>query len=120
MSDKTVRPEDLLPLTPAVFHILLSLSDGESHGYGIMKEIAERTNDELRVGPGTLYTAIKRLLESGCIEEADEGSDPALDNERRKYYRITKFGKEVAQLEVRRLERLLQAAHQKGLVQKGI
>ena len=77
------QPESMLPLSQAVFHILLALSDGEKHGYGIMLEIEERTDCQVKIGPGTLYGAIKRLLGQGLIEEAGDYSDPALDDERR-------------------------------------
>ena len=82
--DQTARnAEALLPLTPAVFHILLALSDGERHGYGIMREVAERAGNR-RMGPGTLYGSIKRMLEEGLIEESVERPDPALDDQRRR------------------------------------
>jgi DNA-binding PadR family transcriptional regulator len=117
MSDATMRPDEMLPLTPAVFHILLALADGEKHGYGIMQEVAAITNGTMRMGPGTLYGTIKRLLEAGLIEESDERPDPALDDERRRYYRLTPFGERVAQAEAARLAMLLNVAHSKRLVQ---
>src|SRR5437867_4122367 len=86
------NPEELLPLTPAVFHVLLALSDGERHGYAIMQEVVESTGGQIRMGPGTLYGTIKRLLEARLIEESDERPDAALDDERRRYYRITTLG----------------------------
>ena len=89
-------PEALLPLTPAVFHVLLALADSERHGYGIMQEVAARTNGMMRMGPGTLYGSIKRMLAAGLIEESGERPDPALDDERRRYYRLTDFGRRVA------------------------
>ncbi len=88
-------PESLLPLTPAVFHIMLALADGERHGYGIMQEVAALTDGALRLGPGTLYGSIKRMLADGLIEETDERPDPELDDERRRYYRLTDFGQRV-------------------------
>lgn len=109
-------PESFLPLTPAVFHILLSLADGERHGYAIMRGVAEATDGRLTMGPGTLYGSIKRLLTSGWIEEHDERPDPALDDERRRYYRLTSLGRSAAIAEARRHEALLKVAHRKGLL----
>lgn len=114
---KTARPpEDLLPLTPAVFHILLALADGEKHGYAIMQEVTAITNGAMKMGPGTLYGSIKRMLEAGLIDECDERPDPALDDERRRYYRLTAFGEQVARAESKRLAALLQAATMKKLI----
>ncbi|HEU5230562.1 MAG TPA: PadR family transcriptional regulator [Ktedonobacteraceae bacterium] len=110
------EPEALLPLTPAVFHILLALADTERHGYGIMQEIALRTDGKVRMGPGTLYGSIKRMLADGLIEESGERPDPALDDERRRYYRLTEFGLRVAQAEARRLSELVQVAQFKRLL----
>ena len=110
------EPEALLPLTPAVFHILLALADTEKHGYGIMQEIALRTDGKVRMGPGTLYGSIKRMLADGLIEESGERPDPALDDERRRYYRLTEFGLRVAQAEARRLSQLVQVAQFKRLL----
>ena len=109
-------PETLLPLTPAVFHILLALADSERHGYGIMQEVALRTDGKLRMGPGTLYGSIKRMLADGLIMESGERPDPALDDERRRYYRLTDFGQRVAQAEAQRLLQLLRVAHSKRLL----
>jgi DNA-binding PadR family transcriptional regulator len=106
----------MLPLTPAVLHILLALADGEKHGYGIMQEVAKLTEGEMKMGPGTLYGSIKRMLEARLIEESDERPDPALDDERRRYYRITAFGEKVARAEARRLAMLLNVAQAKRLV----
>jgi DNA-binding PadR family transcriptional regulator len=108
--------EALLPLTPAVFHILLALSDGERHGYGIMREIAERSHGTFRMGPGTLYGSIKRMLADGLIAESDERPDPALDDQRRRYYRLTPFGQRVAEAEARRLAQLVGVARAKRLL----
>jgi DNA-binding PadR family transcriptional regulator len=105
--------ESHLPLSPAVFYVLLSLADGEKHGYVISKEIARRTNDEVRLSAGTLYGIIKRLLEDGFIEESDERPDFSLDDERRRYYRLTKQGIALAQAEAERLERVLAIARAK-------
>lgn len=109
-------PEELLPLTPAMFHILLALADGERHGYGIMQEIAAATQGQMRIGPGTLYRSIKQMLAAGMIEESDERPDPALDDERRRYYRLTGFGRQVAQAEAQRLARLVREAEARRLL----
>jgi len=109
-------PESHLPLAPATFQILLTLVDGECHGYAIMKEVAERTEGAVRLGPGTLYGALKRLLEGGLVEEGGERADPELGDERRRYYRLSKFGLRVARLEARRLDALVSAARQKKLI----
>ncbi len=106
----------MLPLTPAVFHILLALADGEKHGYGIMKEVSQRTGGSMRMGPGTLYGSIRRMLASGLIEATDERPDPEIDDERRRYYRLTEFGLRVAQAESRRLDQLLQVARTKHVL----
>ncbi len=110
------EPEAMLPLTPAVFHILLALADGERHGYSIMQEIATQTQGKLRIGPTTLYRSIKHMLADGLIVEADERPDPQLDDERRRYYRLTGFGQQVAQAEVERLERAIAIARVKPLL----
>jgi DNA-binding PadR family transcriptional regulator len=115
MSDTTLHPHDMLPLTPAVFHILLALADGEKHGYSIMQEVARITDGAIQMGPGTLYGTIKRMLEAHLIEETDERPDPEMDDERRRYYRLTAFGERVAQAEVERLSRLLNIAQSKRL-----
>src|SRR5437762_11352741 len=103
------NPEELLPLTPALFHILLSLADRERHGYDIMREVDERTEGKMRLGPGTLYGSIKRMLKDGFIEELEERPDPELDDERRRYYRLTDFGYRLAVAEAQRLERLVKS-----------
>lgn len=111
-------PEELLPLTPAVFHILLALADGERHGYGVIKEVDARTDGRVRLGPGTLYGSIKRMLAEGLIEESGERPDPELDDERRRYYRLTKFGRRVAVAEAERLSRLVASARAKRLLSR--
>lgn len=116
MAKAALPPDDLLPLTPAVFHILLALADGEKHGYAIMQEVASLTNGDVKMGPGTLYGSIKRMLEAGLIRESGERPDPALDDERRRYYCLTSRGEQVARAEARRLESLLRAAHTKKLI----
>jgi DNA-binding PadR family transcriptional regulator len=113
------KPESFLPLTPAIFHILLALAGSERHGYGIMQEVAASTNGRLKLGPGTLYGSIKRLLTDGLIEESDERPDPALDDQRRRYYRLTEWGRRVAAAEAARLERLVAEARAKRLLPGG-
>ncbi len=112
-------PETFLPLPLSVFHILLSLSDKERHGYGIMKEVAERTNGKVQLGPGTLYGAIKRLIQDRLIEESDERPDPELDDERRRYYRLTDFGQRVTMAEAQRMADLVRLARSKSLLKVG-
>jgi DNA-binding PadR family transcriptional regulator len=104
-----------LPLTPAVFHILLALADQDRHGYAIILDIAERTEQALRLGTGTLYTAIARLLEQRLIEESDERPSEDEDDERRRYYRLTPLGREVANAEARRLAALVRMARARGI-----
>src|SRR5438034_10786505 len=104
MATTRIDPEDLLPLTPALFHVLLALADGEKHGYAILKEVARRTGGKVRLSAGTLYGIIHRLLGDGLIVESEERPDPALDDERRRYYRLTEFGRKVAVAEAERLE----------------
>ena len=110
--------EDFLPLTPAMFHILLALTDRERHGYHIMQEVEERTAGEVRLGPGTLYGSIKRMLADRLIEETEERPDPEMDDERRRYYRLTDFGYRVASAEAQRLVRLVKSARKKKLLSK--
>jgi DNA-binding PadR family transcriptional regulator len=105
-----------LPLTPAVLQILLALADGERHGYGIMREVEGRTGGETRLGPGTLYGSIKRMLADGLIEESDERPDPEMDDQRRRYYRITDFGRRVAGAEAQRLAGLVSTARRKRIL----
>jgi DNA-binding PadR family transcriptional regulator len=107
-------PGDFLPLTPVALHVLLALADGERHGYGIMLEVRERTGGKVRLGPGTLYGAIKRLKEGGVIEESEARPDPEADDERRCYYRLTGFGRAVLTAEVERLDGLVRDARRKG------
>lgn len=116
MNETARNPEDLLPLTTAVFHILLALADGERHGYSIMQEVATLADGKLRLGPGTLYGSIKRMLAKGLIEESDERPDPELDDERRRYYRLTAFGRRVASAEAQRLSYLVRQAQLKRLL----
>ena len=112
--------DEQLPLPPATFHILLALADGERHGYAIMQEVAVRTDSAVRLGPGTLYGALKRLLEGGLVAEGGERADPAMGDEpadqRRRYYRLTPLGRLVARAEARRLDALVQVARRKRLI----
>ena len=120
MPTPTPRPQDLLPLTPAVFEILLALADQERHGYGIMLEVELRTGGATRLGPGTLYGSIKRMLAAGLVEESRERPDPVLDDERRRYYRLTRFGRRVAAAEADRLERQVRQAREKRVLTGGL
>jgi DNA-binding PadR family transcriptional regulator len=105
-------------LSRDTFHILVALADGERHGYSIMREVSDRTRGTIRLSPSTLYSAIRRLLEEGLIEELAERPDPEHDDERRRYYRLTKAGRRVAADEARHLERLLSDARSSGLLPK--
>ncbi|HEX6386703.1 MAG TPA: helix-turn-helix transcriptional regulator [Anaerolineae bacterium] len=116
MTRESPDPETFLPLTPATFHILMVLARGENHGYAIMREIEESTDGSFTVGPGTLYGSIKRMLEAGWIEESDERPDPALDDERRRYYRLTDLGRRVVQAEAERLAHLVRMAEHARLL----
>jgi len=104
------------PLTPAVFHILLALSEGERHGYGIMLDVAEQTGGTLKMGPGTLYGTIKRLLTAALIEEVGDRADSTLDDARRRYYRLTDSGASTLESEARRLESLVATARDRHLL----
>jgi len=103
-------------LTPAAFHIMLVLADEENHGYAIMREIAEHTAGKMRLGPGSLYGTIKRMLADGWVEESDERPDPQLDDERRRYYRLTGVGMKLVRAEAERLEQLVNVARGKKLL----
>jgi DNA-binding PadR family transcriptional regulator len=109
-------PEAYLPLPPATFHILLALADGEQHGYAIMKGVAARSDGTVRLGPGTLYGALKRLLEAGLVKEGGERADPERGDERRRYYRLTQLGLSVARAEAGRLDALVRTARRKKLI----
>jgi DNA-binding PadR family transcriptional regulator len=109
-------PRDLLPLTPAVLNILLALADRERHGYGLMREVEGRSGGEVRLGPGTLHGSIKRMLADGLNEESDERPDPEMNDQRRRYYRITDFGRRVAGAEAERLASLVDMAREKKLL----
>jgi DNA-binding PadR family transcriptional regulator len=109
-------PESFLPLPRDTFHILISLADRDRHGYSVMNDVLERTDGALRFSPSSLYASIRRLLERGLIEELAERPDPDHDDERRRYYRLTKLGRAVATAEARRLERMLTDARANGLL----
>ena len=106
--DFTEGPESLLPLTPAVLHILLALADGERHGYGIMQEVAAQSDGAMRMGPGTLYGSLKRMLAGGLVEELAERPDPQQEDVRRRYYRLTELGQRVLRAELNRLAHVMQ------------
>lgn len=119
MSENAERsPHDLVPLTPAIFHIMLALADGERHGYGIMLEVDRLTDGLIRLGPGTLYRSIQRMLVEGLISELKEHSDDSSDDERRRYYRLTDFGRRVACAESERLAVLVRAAREKRFLHR--
>src|SRR5947209_448579 len=113
---KKPEAEELLPLSQPVFHILVSLAREDRHGYGIMLDIVEQTNGALEMGPGTLYGCLKRMLASGLVEEGDERPDPEMDDQRRRYYRMTDFGRRVVRAEAERLRTALSAARSRRLI----
>jgi len=116
MKARQPDPQTLLPLPVSEFQILLALADEERHGYAIRREVSERTDGDVQLGPGTLYGSIKRMVNSGLIAESDERPDPELDDERRRYYRITPLGRKAAIAEARRMERLVGIARAKRLL----
>jgi DNA-binding PadR family transcriptional regulator len=109
-------PESSLPLTPAVLDIMVALGDEELHGYAIMQEVRRRTAGKRRLAPGTLYRSLKQMEERGWVVEAEERPEPGLDDERRRYFRLTDLGRRIALAEVERLEGLVDAARSKGFV----
>lgn len=108
-------PASFLPLTPAVFHILLTLAEGPRHGYAVMQEVEARTGGVVRMGPGTLYGSLKRMVAASLIEEA---GDADVDGERRRHYALTPLGRAVLQAEARRLESLVEAARARRVLPK--
>lgn len=117
MADEERRdPAAVLPLTPTVFHILLALADGEKHGYAIMQEVEARTAGAMRLGPGTLYGSIQRMLKDGLIAEVRDRAGTAHGDERRRYYRLTGFGQRVLQAEAQRLEDMVHMARSKRVL----
>jgi len=116
MTETMQKPEEFLPLTPAVFNILLALADSEKHGYAIMLEVEANTNGQVVMGPGTLYGSIKRMLKAGLIEEGDERADPQMDDQRRKYYRLTNLGRRALRMEAERLASQVMVARTKNVL----
>lgn len=112
------RVDDFLPLQPAVFHILMALAEDDGHGYAIIQNVADRTAGAVRLSAGTLYRSIQRMLEDGLLVEIDERPDPEEDDERRRYYRITPLGRNVARAEAQRLIDLVKMARASGFVPK--
>jgi DNA-binding PadR family transcriptional regulator len=107
-------PSSFVPLPPATFHILLAVADEDRHGYAIIQDVAARTGGELKLSAGTLYRSVQRMMEQGLIVEPRERPEPEHDDERRRYYRITPFGRKVAEAEARRLSQLVRMARQRG------
>jgi DNA-binding PadR family transcriptional regulator len=121
MTNPIRRQRQVEPLKDSEFHILLALADGERHGYGIIQEVELRSQGRVRMGPGTLYGAIKRMLASGVIEESEKRPSPAKDDDRRRcYYRLTRLGRSVAEKEAERLADLVQVAQTKRLLNQWI
>ena len=114
MSSRDSEIDTLLPLPEATFHILMAVAEDDRHGYAIIQDVATRTDGALKLSAGTLYRSIQRMLEQGLIEETAERPAPELDDERRRYYRITSLGKAVARAEARRLAQLLKLARESG------
>ena len=110
----TTEAEALLPLPPVTFHILVALADEDRHGYAIMQDVTARTGGALKLGAGTLYRSVQRMLEQGLVVEINARPAPELDDERRRYYRITPFGRTVAKAEARRLAQMLKLARASG------
>ena len=111
-------PESLLPLTPGMFQVLIALADGDKHGYAIIKEVDRRSEGRISLSAGTLYTIIRRFEQEGLIAESAARPEAALDDERRRYYKLTEFGREVARAEGRRMEGALGMARAKNLIPK--
>jgi len=111
-------PNPSTPLTPAVFHILLALSTGERHGYGIMKQVEADTQGRVNMGNGTLYGSLKRMLDAGLVEESDKRVDPEMDDQRRIYYQITGLGAGALAAELERYERIVTLAQERKLSPK--
>ena len=117
--ESAIDPNDFLPLTPIVFHILMVLNAKERHGYGIMKEVEVLTDGEVRIQTGTLYQAIKRLLKAGLIEQAVSKIDPQLDDQRRRYYALSGLGNQVLTEEILRLEKMVALARSQEILSTG-
>jgi DNA-binding PadR family transcriptional regulator len=116
MSYSPAEVTALIPLPPATFHILMAVAQDDRHGYAIIQDVAARTGGELRLSAGTLYRSIQRMLEQGLLSETDHRPAPELDDERRRYYRITAFGTAVARAETRRMAQLVRMARTQGLL----
>lgn len=116
---RTPEPDSSLPLTPAVLDIMVALGNEEMHGYAIMQEVRRRTEERRRLAPGTLYRSLKQMEERGWVVESEERPEPSLDDERRRYYRLTDLGRRVALVELERLEGLVRAGRSKGFVSSG-
>ena len=116
MAKTKPNPGERLPLNHADLHILVSLTGGERHGYAVMQDVRALSDERVRLGPGTLYTAIKRLLEAGLIEESDRRPDPELDDQRRRYYRLTRYGRRVAAAEAERLQGIVRVMQERRLI----
>ena len=114
MTNELPDVASLLPLPPVTFHVLIALADRDLHGYAIIREVRERTGGKVRLGAGTLYRSIQRMLEQGLIVEVRERPSPELDDQRRRYYRIAPFGTEVARAETRRLGQMVEMARARG------
>lgn len=117
MSEVIKNPDSLIPLSPAVFNILLALADGDKHGYGIMLDVEANTEGQVKMGPGTLYGSIKRMLKAGLILESDERPDPELDDQRRRYYGLTDLGRKVLRAESKRLVDQVAVLQTKGVLE---
>jgi DNA-binding PadR family transcriptional regulator len=118
MAESTATSDEFLPLPTASFHILLAVADADRHGYGIIQEVAARTNGALRLSPGTLYRSIQRMLEQGLLVEVTPRPARVDDDERRRYYRITPVGRDVARAEAHRLVELVSMARAGGFLQE--
>jgi DNA-binding PadR family transcriptional regulator len=118
MHQDSTDTDSFLPLPTAVFHILVALADRDRHGYSIMQDVASRTDGKVRLSPGTLYSSIRRMLETGLVEELQESPDPESQDERRRYYRLTQLGRRVAMAEAKRLTEMLSQARETGLIPK--
>src|SRR5947207_6522760 len=114
VSSRDMEMEDVLPMPEATLHSLMAVAEDDRHGYAIIQEVATRTDGMLKLSPGTLYRSIQRMLEQGLIQETAERPAPELDDERRRYYRITSFGIAVAKAEARRLAQLVKLARESG------
>ena len=120
MTDDPLSIETILPVPPATFHILMSVAEEDRHGYAILQDVAARTGGGVKLGAGTLYRSIQRMLEQGLIVEVRERPAPEEDDERRRYYRITPFGSDVARAETRRLSELVRMARASGFVPRKV